>query len=851
MKQIERLGRLVEDTVRLIKDGGLDPTEALLRTARSGSMTESDVDFVAGQVNKAGHMVHMVKSAGAGRLADFPLADAGEVKSRLDSGLVSPKLSPGAESALGDALKGVVDKKVVVKKAAAAAVAERRAEPTRRLTDAERTRVRIRNDVDLGRELGRANLRCSEAERRLETAMRGDMSSIYGDLGESVASIANRVSKQAAAEQTRYARRVISRYGSAARPLLDCVWHCAEMEGEIPSGTSNTTMFPATRLYLDTSDVVDSAARMGIVRANVAYLSKRADGLGEDFFANLGANIATGLLPGGSSSRADMETVNEHRRRELNKDFVNPELSLRTQARIRGLRTRKTFMDTVLNDADLRGNSLRRLTEAFNNTLQLDPGVVRRPAMLRAGMMHFLSSPVPDIFTMSAISAAGEKSEKQRVSEVDRRKSLIEEDKKEGTDFATLVADREQDAAEHLKANTEAGEAGRARAAARRERAMERLDRGIKGMDRGIKGMGTAVRATASGVGNLAREVKAGTDRRRMIGQAVNELDKSGDLDAALSAGGFKDRKAFERELRDRASGKSVAMEMQSALDGLGKGGVEPDPVKRAMAAVRSRMDAETGDTRKADEATELFGRAVEDAVDAHRPKDVAKSTYDRTLEALARARGVDVWDLAGDVELMPVSDGAGRDRGKAILEDLASQAGSVSARVKDMEELNAGMPELNLPVDRYLDVMAALAAGETPDSRDVHEVKAGQNNLRMSSLDSIADAMVGERPAGVARHDAALSKAVIDAAEAVSAGDGVKVLSRALALNSMPVDAYADIRSAFASDYGISPEDLVARMDVDLAGDPASKSFVHLGSLAEAQAGDLLKEHPILAETF
>lgn len=852
MKQIERLGRLVEDTVRLIKDGGIDPTEALLRTARSEGMTESDVDFVAGQVNKAGHLVHMVKSAGADRLADFPLADAAAVKSRLDNGVKSPELSPKSESILGDALKGVVDKKVVVKKASAAdAPKKRRPESHRRLTDTERDDIRIQNGVDLGRELGRANLHCSEAERRLEVVLRRDMATIYGDLGESIASIADRVSKQAAAEQTRYARRIISRYGSAARPLLDCVWHCARMEGLIPEGKSNTAMFPATRLYMDTSDAVDSAARMGVVRDNVDYLAKRADGLGEDFFANLGANIATGMLPGSSKTRAGMEVANSYRDRDANKDFINPELSLQTQARIKGLRTRKVFMDTVLNDANLRGNSLRNLTSAFNDTIQMDPDIVHRPAMLRAGMMQFLSSNIPDIFTLSAISGAGEKSAKQRAAGIDRQTSLSDANKSMGDEFATGVSERQTDVGKQRGENIQADEARRARAAARRVSAVVRLGAGVKGA-------GAATGKMATGAAGLAQAVKSRTDRKRMISQAVNELDKSGDLGTALQAGGFKDRKAFEKELYDRASGKSVAKEMKTHMNALDLGDVKLDPVERVVDSIKQRMAAETADasaTRDREatsvKAEDLLGRAVRDAVREQRPAGVDVTTYDRALDALATASGVDIQDL---MDRVPASPGNGEAEG--TLRNLADQAGKISLKMTDIEKLSA-TENLDLPLDAYLRALTSNTAGGELDPADVVEVRRGQGALRSRTLNETVRGLLDMRPSDMQTQDAAMEIAVGDVYKdlgwlSTPSGSPLDALSKALALGALPGSAYKDQIDAFDRDHGAPPSIFVEKVREQLKSDPEVLSqFEDLRARSRSLALASLRKHPILTEMF
>lgn len=455
MTQLQRLGGLVEETVKHIKDDGMDPTAALIRTASDHGMSPRDVDFVAGQVNRSGHLVHMVRSKGLARIADFPLADPVLVKQAMGKSTAVLAKEPEGESVLAAAVRKSVDGKTVLAKTGNQVRKSASPEPVIQQTLKEKLLVRRTAAAETGtlNQLGAAFAASIEAE---SAALKRDLADLGG-----------RLRRQSSADVASFSRRVAGRYGDAGKRLLECVSHFAGVDIAVPHTATASAVFPAEPVYDQAARAIDASQRLANLHDNADIVKHCAlqDSFMEDFLANVSALAVGSMMPGDSRLRAETMAGASRMEADKNAELAGKDLSLGTQAELAKLRTRDAFMQAVLNDPNLRGYPLRRLTRAFNDTVQNAPEILHRPAMLRAGMMNALSSTVPDIFTLKTMAEAGKSYREDRQATMRQAEQRKEQIKQKGKDFAQEAADLTKDTSAILQAD--AGEVLAARKARR------------------------------------------------------------------------------------------------------------------------------------------------------------------------------------------------------------------------------------------------------------------------------------------------------------------------------------------------------------------------------------------------
>ena len=351
----QKYSQALETAIGLIQSEKLDPTQALQKTAEIMDLERPGVEYVASQLNNSRALVHMATTSGESRLAPFPLADASKVKTKSDR---KPK-------------KAEVCKKAAVDNVFRPLLTNR-TKPVRKTASAEPPQVR----ADPFREF---DMVLAEEKDLVESALR-----LHRAYSEDVKRLRNRCSDTAEA--------VVHTAGS------DDFY---QIHRKAPK---------ASRVRVSTEKLASTYETMKIAEhAADGVLHLAGSGFLSDFLSRSAAMSVARLAAPGSSTIAqagigdDLHTTNAY------KDLGLVDMSPSTAARLSGLRTRRSFMDVVFTDPNLRGYPLPKLIQAFNDSVQTDPSIVKSPPRLRAGMSQMLQSSVLDPFQLGQMVDTGKK----------------------------------------------------------------------------------------------------------------------------------------------------------------------------------------------------------------------------------------------------------------------------------------------------------------------------------------------------------------------------------------------------------------------------------------------------------
>jgi hypothetical protein len=380
MSTFKRYGGAIETAIGLIRTANMDPTAALRKTAESSGLRAPEIEYVAAQINNSRALMHMCKTTGEDRLAAFPLADAAAVIADIKPDSIRKTAStqnPFTVSGAG------------VRKTAALEFERRFVSDPRKEFGVLMEEARRNKAIEL--QLHRAYI---EDVRKLRNTCSRLVNRIIGS-----------VKKMSEGERHAYVGRCRSHVGS---DVVDTVLHCAGVEDD---SQPSQAPLPESSIYRDTKALVDTVQKLAAVEDALERVHHVAGtGFFEDFLANSAAiSAATKWLP---SSVVGEEIGEAAAIREVDNALSDKglvDMSPDAAARLSGLRTRRTFMDAVLSDPNLRGYPLSRLSRAFNDAVQTDPSIVRSPPRLRAGMMQMLQSSVLDPFQLGQIVDTGKK----------------------------------------------------------------------------------------------------------------------------------------------------------------------------------------------------------------------------------------------------------------------------------------------------------------------------------------------------------------------------------------------------------------------------------------------------------
>ncbi len=663
MNQIERLGGFLEETIRCIKDEKLDPTSALRKVAEAHKLSASDVEFVAGQVNTSRHLVHMVKSAGAERIAEFPLADASKITAGMDSSKVCinmPTVVPSLASGIEDRLRKTGVKGRIVRTAASREVEHQ--------------------VLDLYRLIKTTREQLRDAVLRTATAMRNDLRIAEHRTHTGVSELASMVKRMPPADRQRFYGRIIKGFGATGHGLLMCVRHAACIDDELPTPGSKEVIFPPEPVYRLTSKVVGHTAQAARLRNNIALLTRTAEGdsFTEDFLAHLTANTVSAAMSPSSAMGALVGQGDQDLTAKRDDAAAQVDLSLQAQAQLRGLRTRRAFMDAVLNDPNLRGYPLRRLTRAFNDASQTDPTIVTSPPRLRSAMMQMLASPVLDPFMLKTLVETGEKQQKIVKADSDARVRRAEDARKLGETFADKTTSFAVDVGKRIEEGAKVQAAqSKARTDARKE-SWDNLKKSLFGETEGpgiFKGIVEIREARAA--------QRAKENVQHQVRKALDGLDPA-DLQAGIKAGGFANRAAMEQDLTRLAMGKKQ--------EGTVLGGTI-DNAFRATEAISASVSGRTKEATDAAKARQAASpevlaaskqKAVDSLVNMHTEPGTNPAYITQALDLMA-SKGEDPRALAAN-ELTSTTPAPDYN---AKLETFKVQMGRASALATDLSQVD------------------------------------------------------------------------------------------------------------------------------------------------------------------
>lgn len=717
MTHLERLGGLVEETIRHIRSEGLDPTDALLKVAESHKLTDSDLNFVAGQVNTARHLVHMARSQGAERLADFPLADAAKVKAALKRGTAVPRdAAPAAPAVDGLVRKeGCRDR---VKRAASAEPAPA-GDPLPGGSLLEQAVGRFRAAVE-GRDLTRAaEASLAKTASSLASALQREADIIDRSLLGDLEGIGRALRRRASADRVAFARRVVGRYGAEGAPMVACVWHFAGADEPIPNQGSGATVFPAEPLYLKAASAVESARRRAALRSDIELLRRVAAAPGEGDFADtaltdLAGGAALFSAPAGIGVPIAMAASG---RQQANREHYGASsLSMETTAKLHKLRVREAFMRAVIEDPTLRGYPLRRLVSAFNDTVQNQPEVVRNPPMIRAGMRQALSSPGPDIFTLKAMTDATSAREKTRRATLQDAERMRDKWKERDQASADAFAGLKKTEGEAIKAQRDADLARWKNVGGRMlGNAADLASRAKGAAVDGFKGTIEAFRAFDDAV-----------ERRQSISEYIKGLDEPNRARVREAAGVRTDGQLLEKLDRLATKGERVT----GTIGGKALGRATRASQEMAAAHADQAKAAETAARERAEASARMDQGLVRMAdLDLYAGALPAKER-----NRIAKAQGFSGWDdLTGALVAAEAS-------GENIYEKSPHSGQILSPLGRAVDEVRRRVGEQE------------TAASRSEDERLAAEVAAVDADRRMSANKAVFDSLpAGEQAAALA----------------------------------------------------------------------------------------------------
>ena len=489
----QKYSQALETAIGLIQSEKLDPTQALQKTAEIMDLERPGVEYVASQLNNSRALVHMATTSGESRLAPFPLADSSKVKTKADR---KPKKAEVCKKASADnifsplldlPLRGIT-------KTAHAEPAPTKVDPFREFDSV------LQAEKDL-----------LEATLRLHRAYADDVKRLRNRCSDT----ANAIVHTAGSDDFQEIHRKSPR-GSRVRVSAAKLASTYENLKNAEYAVTNVQHLAGTGF---TSDFLANSAALG--------LSKRL--------------MSSSTSLNNASMQADLVTGDRI------KDMGLADMSPVTAAKLDGLRTRKVFMDAVFTDPGLRGYPLAKLVQAFNDTVQTDPSIVRSPPRIRAGMMQMLQSSVLDPFQLGQMVDTGKKQQAIFKEIRNARETFKDDIKAVNTKAATKMAERATatQAAEALaKAEAEKNTLGGA-----------------------LKELGTGLRTLAA----VPEQYQTRAREERRLSSLFNSYSAE-DLEAVAKANGFKS--AYDMKtvlLRDakRNPGSSLGSATKSALTGI------------------------------------------------------------------------------------------------------------------------------------------------------------------------------------------------------------------------------------------------------------------------------------------
>lgn len=726
MNQAEQYPEMIAETITRIRQHGETPTNALLHVAQAHDLPPHAVEFIAGQVNTSRALVHLVKTAGAERLQEYPLADADAVV-KLRGKKMLAKETPAISVKIPDT-------KPAVRKCAASEATAEEADTTQDVHALQRA---------LRLAYGQASVLCRAAAASTQK-------SLTQDIGQLVRT----VKKLASSERVRLARRVVNRYGDFGTDMMKHVWHTAGVEEVIPEKSGSGAVFPPEEPYLTVDRIIKKAQDASVFESNA------------DLFGG-GATKSVPFLPDSALMFAPtpVRVTATLGRTLAQDDQARPNISFGTRAQLENLRVRKVFMDAILGDPALRGYPLRRLVRAFNDSVQNEPRLTRNPSQLRASMQQMLSASSLDPFTlktfadMAQVSAKTEKLERERAKMV---KDAYEASK--GKEVKRM-----RDLREAAQESRDA--AGRDAAQAREE--------SWKKFKGGLAQAGQGFGKVVQGIQGVTDYFKEEIDKAQTAEEIDKVLDTMApeDLRAAQTAAGVSSPEALRRVLVRSLEGKEPkGSVLGQSLDRGTRAAAGVNAVRAERAEVeRARTTADAREARVIDSYVNEFAkglppRAFETAADTLLSDPAITSRVGvASLRALVtNARSIDPAVSRPAAEAMQAVGEAGRvlARVRTGLRSVGVETGMPTDTIDMAQEGMRQKLLVDLGARSAVDVQARAAFNAVARAGDVARLRSMLSTVEPGTPGVVID--MGGTPVQPAFADYALANALrnVDASE-------------------------------------------------------------------------------------
>lgn len=398
----------VEKAVVLSREG-LPPNEALGKVASEFSFTPPQIRLITGAYNKA-RAVNFLKTAKA-KEVEFPLADASIIISSIFKDNPENKVNKEAfKCNVADWSHTDIKytKHEDLQKAASEdnSISKRSAYDTllKFASVAKAVRVRLEESVQ-------------QHKYAFEKALNSSLDHM------------NRMSDK---DLKKTAQLIVNGYkdpGKKFNKLAAC-----RLGKDIPEleKSANAAIFPASEPYISVSNVFSSASKLASAQNALDRFQKEAE-IGTTSLANFLTDTASRAAEeaGGSPEtwQAMLKTPTTYTTlsEKLDPNFYN---------QMKEIELRRTLFNLFLYDKDLRKYEFKDLVDSYNNVVQIAPGVLDKPPILKNLILQDMESGgIKDIFEIKALT------DLQKNIDAESRFKLLKQEQRQAEKLPPVVSE--------------------------------------------------------------------------------------------------------------------------------------------------------------------------------------------------------------------------------------------------------------------------------------------------------------------------------------------------------------------------------------------------------------------------
>jgi len=395
----ERYSDLVVDVINNACTGGLSLTDSLRRTAKTEGLKPFAIEIVGGLVNRAASLVHFSKAADASRADAFDITDPPAVIEELF----------GVEHAAQSSYATLFHRGM-------------RPAADRPTSDVKRRAsvVKMKENAQLVRRFAEEAGSALVVADKLQSAYEADREAVFHRAGAILDELCERVAALDDKGKKAYVRRTVNLFNDDGRLLLTRIASEVDMP-EIPERSHYSAVFPPEPVYTGTQDLVSLLRRSARINDSLRLVSRMAkDSFLQDFFAEGAARMIPQNQGSRLKSAENLQAPRDLRQMDALEDVGAVAAS--TAAELMRYRTRRQFMEAVLDNPNLRQHKMTDLAEAFNSVSQMDESALGKPFLMGNLMLQLLNSGgVVDTFQLGQMAEIGSRRAKQLAQEDVRR----------------------------------------------------------------------------------------------------------------------------------------------------------------------------------------------------------------------------------------------------------------------------------------------------------------------------------------------------------------------------------------------------------------------------------------------